>query len=693
MIRRRMVLLLGLLLILAAVCLPALAENEKEPDEWTVMFYFCGSDLESKYAYASGNLKEIAEIRYPYNLTFLYTADKREDGSLILLQDKVNILVETGGCSAWHAQDLGMDIRTDALQRWSFRYFPETNGKLTEEDYYFGTGEQFLNSYELLDTLPLRSMSDPETLADFIRWGAREYPAKKYALVLWDHGGGAKSGLFIDELLGGEIMYLSKLKQALADGGVRLETLVLDACMMASIETAWNVKDYANWLVASEEVVPGKGTAAGGWLQALINDPGMDGKTLGRSICDTTAVKYANDTDQMAKSLLTWSVIDLSKVDRLMDAANSFFSLLNNAYMRYPDLAKVYASYLYKAEEYGDEMQNMRDFGSVICNTDMVHYFSPELLQSAVSALSETVNYISRGPGRSAARGISFCYPADASPEEMNIYAENFPMAVYLAYLDAISPWTAPDWVYDEMERLPQLEDIPELRIAFKKTTAESGMPGLAFGASIGNLNDVQYRLYRLDPKTGETVLLGWTDCGEEVTREAVIFRASDPMHWPSIDGELCCIEMVQNNDSLILYNIPVQIGSETAVLRCGREITYRDEGETRISEYQVYGAWEGYNEDSELMSRSVKPLSALAGQEYRLLYPKDGAAGGTDCTMSRAMILYRQLDVREIPLPAGTYYLEYEIMDMFMRKTVPERIEIYWDGKEMHFPKGIWNE
>ena len=91
--------------------------------------------------------------------------------------------------------------------------------------------------------------------------------------------------------------------------------------------------------------------------------------------------------------------------------------------------------------------------------------------------------------------------------------------------------------------------------------------------------------------------------------------------------------------------------------------------------------------------SSSVKPLSALAGQEYRLLYPKDGAAGGTDCTMSRAMILYRQLDVQEIPLPAGTYYLEYEIMDMFMRKTVPERIEIYWDGKEMHFPKGIWNE
>ena len=31
--------------------------------EWTIMFYMCGSDLESKYGYATGNLQEIAEMR------------------------------------------------------------------------------------------------------------------------------------------------------------------------------------------------------------------------------------------------------------------------------------------------------------------------------------------------------------------------------------------------------------------------------------------------------------------------------------------------------------------------------------------------------------------------------------------------------------------------------------------------------
>ena len=56
-----------LLLLLSLACAGALAEDaaDGQMDEWTVMFYFCGSDLESKHAYATGNLQEISEIRYP----------------------------------------------------------------------------------------------------------------------------------------------------------------------------------------------------------------------------------------------------------------------------------------------------------------------------------------------------------------------------------------------------------------------------------------------------------------------------------------------------------------------------------------------------------------------------------------------------------------------------------------------------
>ena len=55
---------------------------------------------------------------------------------------------------------------------------------------------------------------------------------------------------------------------------------------------------------------------------------------------------------------------------------------------------------------------------------------------------------------------------------------------------------------------------------------------------------------------------------------------------------------------------------------------------------------------------------------------------------------MYRVLDVAEIPLPAGTYYLQYEIEDIFMRKTVLDRIEIHWDGENMSFPEDFsWED
>lgn len=60
----RFSLLLSLLLVVL-VAVPALAEDENDDmDEWTVMFYLCGSDLESKYGYATGNLEEIKGVSY-----------------------------------------------------------------------------------------------------------------------------------------------------------------------------------------------------------------------------------------------------------------------------------------------------------------------------------------------------------------------------------------------------------------------------------------------------------------------------------------------------------------------------------------------------------------------------------------------------------------------------------------------------
>ena len=143
---RKLILFLLLAAALAGLAaVPCAAEEGKEPDEWTVMFYFCGSDLESKYNYATGNLEEISKVKYPFNLLDLFGMDPGSGGQNADDVRKVNILIETGGSKEWHAQDLEMDISTTSLQRWKYNYHPDD---LTEENNY--------KSFTLMETLPLK---------------------------------------------------------------------------------------------------------------------------------------------------------------------------------------------------------------------------------------------------------------------------------------------------------------------------------------------------------------------------------------------------------------------------------------------------------------------------------------------------------------------------------------------------------
>ena len=673
-------LVLALLLPTVQAESPSVASPEENPHEWTVLFYFCGSDLESKYGYASDNLEEFFWTVSPINFASQIV---QESNLQTLVQPfvpgKVNVLVQTGGAKEWHAQKLGLDIDANSVQRWLYNDNAEEN----DEPHEF---------FSLVQTLPLQSMADPSTLSDFIRWGVETCPARKYVLVLWGHGNGAGSGLFIDELFDDDTLYLYELKQALADGGAHFETLVIDACLMANLETAWAVKDAANWMVASEEIVPGKGTAVGEWLQQLMGNPLGDGEWLGRCVCDTTGIKYANEADNIAKELLTWSVVDLSKIDHLVETTERLFSFIGSVMRQSPEVLFIYADFLQNAQEYGDGQQNMRELSSVVYDPLSQYFLDFGLRSDILQTLSEAVVYSLRGPGRSEARGLSFCYPVDFDSEELDIYAKNYPMPGYLAYLDAISPWRAPDSVYESVERLPEIDSVESYKLRVDKRTDTDGMPALLFHAENMNslLNSVYYRLYRLDDETGEIVRLGRTICGSKVSDEGdSTYRASDPMHWPAIDGQLICMDLIQASYDHRLYNVPVQINSEYAILRCGRTITHDWNSDEHISDYEMLGVWEGFEEDNDLPSRSVKPLMMIEGQEYRLLYPTDAKDGRRRTTYqsSDTLTMYRAPEVQEIPLPPGTYYIEYEVEDIFLRSFLLERIEVQWDGAQMTFP------
>ena len=667
---------LSIFLLLICVILPAgtAAAEESELPEWTVMFYMCGSDLESKYGYASSNLMEIA---MSHDIATIY----RSQAEALNLDNgepskEVNVVIETGGCKKWHTDEnevrtTDSEVRSDVLQRW---YYDPYEDKSTAE-------------IRLVQEMPLASMSDPETLSGFIRWSAAEYPAQKYMLVLWDHGGGSRTGIFVDELYNNDILYLYELGEALKDGGITMEAVLFDACLMANLETACMIKDYARWMIASEEVVTGEGTAIGEWLKELCSRPDMDGRKLGRIICDSSQEKCALLGDEQGSQLLTWSVIDLSRIGEVDECMEKLFSSTARIYTDYPELVSFYLKQRNLAEKYGSSEDKMTDLYDVILLSPALHERGIAMRNEALEALENAVVYCVRGSGRVMAHGLSFCFASQMTDEELDIYARNCSSPHYLAVLDAITPWTAPDSLYETVERLPEIDDLEAYDIVVERRTGENGVPGIGLIGSDINVNAINCSFFKLNEETGNVIRLGYVPTAEYPTADGQTqFSIIDPWVWPYVGEEVCCIGMLEFVYGECLCEIPVQINQNIWRFRCGS---------TMEDGYEIYGVWEGYNSSSNMFNRNVISLSGMVGQEYRLLYPildsETGLKGGA-YEFSPAQTITRALTMESRPLPPGTYYIQYVVEDMFMRQIPMEMVEVRWDGTEFTLSENaVW--
>lgn len=235
-------------------------------DTTTILVYMCGTDLESSGGFATKDLQEMAAAE---------------------LGDNVRLLVYTGGCKSW---------RNSLISNSKNQIYQVMDG---------GFKLQWEND-------ALQSMTDPATLAGFIQWGAESYPADRYELIFWDHGGGSLSGYGYDEVYPRSgSMTLSGIAKALADGGCTFDFIGFDACLMATLETALVVEPYADYLIASEETEPGCGWYYTDWLTRLSQSPSMPALEMGKNIADS----FVSVCGQAAPGQqATLSVIDLAEV-------------------------------------------------------------------------------------------------------------------------------------------------------------------------------------------------------------------------------------------------------------------------------------------------------------------------------------------------------------------------------------------
>ncbi|MBI5744554.1 MAG: hypothetical protein HY952_08400 [Elusimicrobia bacterium] len=111
----------------------------------------------------------------------------------------------------------------------------------------------------VLQSFPSADMGDWRHLAEFGKWAKANFPAKRYMLIVWNHGSGWEKlvpsygprGISYDTDTGSHISP-SELALALKEmGGV--DVYASDACRMQTAEVAYELRRHAAVIVGSEE--------------------------------------------------------------------------------------------------------------------------------------------------------------------------------------------------------------------------------------------------------------------------------------------------------------------------------------------------------------------------------------------------------------------------------------------------------
>jgi PKD repeat protein len=165
-------------------------------------------------------------------------------------------------------------------------------------------------------------MGDPQTLSDFIIWARQTYTTEHTYLAVTDHGRGT-SGIAWDDTTGDDaFITVAELRTALRDATVNgtepLDVVHYDACLMAMIENGYQIKGYADYFVASQNL---------GWSVFAYD------RYVAQVAADTTpealaAAVVSEYYDATTGHPRTISALDLGQAGAAEDAVNALATAL-----------------------------------------------------------------------------------------------------------------------------------------------------------------------------------------------------------------------------------------------------------------------------------------------------------------------------------------------------------------------------
>lgn len=578
--------------------------KESTGDSWTVMIYMLESGMEEKY----GRISEVL-------------------GSLSYdLPQNINVVVEVGGCkNGWNTEG----IKPDKIQDYAVQK----------------------NGIRLISEKGLENMGKSDTYSSFISRTVKKYPADRYVSVIWGDGGGLINGAGRDVLYNNDPLTPDEIATALKKTETKLDIIGFDSGFMSNMETASLLAPYADYMIASQDIMPYNGWDYRGLFKTISETPSLTPETVGQAVCDGVKEKVSADQELF----LSMSLIDLSAM-KLVDSefdgiAGSMVSLCEDIGKLRAMTALINSAPSFGANSVYEGYSNLVDLDAFM---NAVITASQNGDSDITSAIDRAVIYKVNGEFYESSCGMSVYYPKNRLPQEINGYKKICKSEKYKEYLDkstasmSITRRTADYRETEAWKRYSELSD-----------TYMNAEPDLRGGYMLSASNDntfinIGVNLYKYSEEDGLYMRLH-TDNDVYYSNITNMYENTLKNSQLKMNGIAVESYLVTSWGDMSIYSIPVIYDERTTNLRV---LCEKDEDKCT---YKVLGIFDGTSDRKYKIPSSgdtITPIySIYGGTENQYIEGKE------------LNLVFGGLNIKEKDLDDGEYLISYITEDLYGKK------------------------
>ena len=281
-----------------------------------------------------------------------------------------------------------------------------------------------------------------EGIVTFASDSMKEFPASKSMLVIWDHGNGWQNVHVFEHVLDiHERLEAVEVSEVLKNAGI--DVLCFDACLMAMIEVAYQLRDAVKFIVASENVVP----ADTGWpydsiLCSLQSRPDMTPELVARALVYMFSGAYNGRPEPV-----TLSALNLANVKGMVTRINTLA------------LALLAACRAGRMQDIAVARRHTQSFGNPDY-IDLISFCDQLKIVFEEHPVSKAAEEVRKEAKRLVMASAHGCAPSIADANGVSIYYPDRPMSpayeqldfardcAWTPFLSAVTPPQQPETIF-----------------------------------------------------------------------------------------------------------------------------------------------------------------------------------------------------------------------------------------------------